>query len=209
MRIAIIYAFGVSCAFLLGTVRAASAVVDVRVDALAFGCDFTRAKTVDVLMLNIGRAVHVSATETENGGLRFSFTAPPGPIFVDYSVDGVGCAMGGGGLIVLPSHERHLLISMHEGLFVTDWHARKFVAGTLPSVPVGISVVTSASPSCPGDLVLGTSHPWGGSSSEIPAVIDGGAFYVDYVRGQHMFLKLTSGFDTLYLALPRRYSSRF
>jgi hypothetical protein len=39
-------------------------------------------------------------------------------------------------------------------------------------------------------------------SPETAAMVDGGAYYVDYVWGLHMFLKLSAGFDTLYIALP-------
>ena len=60
----------------------------------------------------------------------------PRPIYVGtIPVDGQKCTSGGGGLVVLPSHNRQILISMLTGLFVTDWHARKFVAGTIPSAP--------------------------------------------------------------------------
>jgi hypothetical protein len=178
-----------------------------RVDVLAFGCNFTGARTVQVVMLNPslfganGRVIHVAAAPTSSGSLRFSFTAPPGPIYIDYSVDGQKCMSGGGGLIVLPSHDRHVLVSMHEGMFVADWHARKFVAGAMPRVPISISVVASDSPNCPSDLLLRSLHPWG-TSPVTAATVDGGAYYVDYVWGMHMFLKLSAGFDTLYAALP-------
>ena len=98
---------------------------------------------------------------------------------------------GGGGLIVLPNHDRHILIWMWPGRFVSDWHSRKFVAGTIPNIPIAISLVESDSGECPNQ-----------DMPETAATIDGDAYYVGYAYGRHMFLKLKSAVETLYIALP-------
>ncbi|HLY01141.1 MAG TPA: hypothetical protein VKR56_01445 [Candidatus Cybelea sp.] len=169
-----------------------------RVSVSAYGCPFTGAKTVAISMQNTslfgleGRTVHVPVVVTPGGALHFEFRAPPGPIYIDYSIDGQWCTDGGEGLVVLPGHDRNILIAMYPKLNVRDWHARKFVAGVLPGVPVGVSVVVSDSPDCPSD-----------ESPAIAATIDGGAYYAGYAYGRHLFLKLVSaGFDRLYIALP-------
>jgi hypothetical protein len=194
-------------ALLLGTTKVGMPITETRVDALAFGCNFSGAKTVRILMFNTalfganGRTVDVAATQTVNGGLRFSFTVPPGPIYIDYSVNGQKCMSGGGGIVVLPSYERHILVPMQAARFVRDWHAAKFVAGTMPDVPIAVSVVASDSPNCPFDDLLRSLHP-SGTSPETAATIDSGAYYIDYVWGRHMFVKLSAGDNTLYVALP-------
>jgi hypothetical protein len=179
-----------------GTVSAAPN--EQHVSALAYGCAFTGAKSVTITMYNrmlFGLAlhkVHVPATLTPNGGLRFEFLAPAAPIAIDYSVDGQDCQNGGGGLVVLPGYDRHVVVSMVPQLAVRDWHGRKFFAGTLPSFPVSVSVVATKANACPDD-----------SMPEMAATIDGGAYYVAYVYGPHTFLKLRSSmFDTLYIRLP-------
>jgi hypothetical protein len=169
-----------------------------RVYVWAYGCPFAGAKTVTVFTQNAhlfgptGRRIHVPATVTADNALEFIVTVPPGPMDIDFSVDGENCTSGGGGLVVLPGHDRHVVFSMQPSLFVTDWHARKFFAGTLPGFPVSVSVVASQTSSCPD-----------GSLAAMPATIDNGAYYVGYVHGLHTFLKIRSaGSDTLYIALP-------
>lgn len=168
------------------------------VSALAYGCPFAGAKSVTITMYNrtlfgLGlHEVHVPATLTPNGGLRFEFLAPAAPIDIDYSVDGQNCMNGGGGLVVLPGHDRHVVVSMVPLPGVRDWHGRKFFAGTLPSFPVSVSVVATKTNDCPNN-----------SMPEMAATIDGGAYYIGYVYGPHTFLKLRSSlFDTLYIRLP-------
>lgn len=189
---------------IISPVKGTPYLTESHIHALAFGCDFSGAKTVRVLMLNsslfgpIGRTLHVAATKTANGGLGFVFTAPPGPIYIDYSVDGQKCMSAGDGIVVLPGRDRHILISMNQGMFVRDWHARNFVAGTMPRVPVAISVVASDSPECPSNLMNSSVN-----SRESAAIVDGGAYYAGHIWGPHMFLKLTStAFDVLYIRLP-------
>jgi hypothetical protein len=165
----------------------------------AYGCPFAEARTVSVFMQNsalfgaAGRQIHVPATIASDGALEFNFSVVPGPIDIDFTVDGQNCTSGGGGLVVLPGYDRHVVILMRPSLFVADWHARKFFAGALFGFPVGVSIVVSASRNCPGEIL-----------SVTPATIDAGAYYVAYVKGPHAFLKLrSSGLDgTLYIALP-------
>lgn len=160
------------------------------VSILAYGCPFTGAKSVEVFMNGI--SVHVPAAVDANGFLHFQFEAAPGPLYVLYSVDGQECRTGGDGLVVLPGHDRHMLVGMIPALYVTDWHDRKFVAGVLPVVPVAVSLVFSESAECPAR-----------KAQEIPATIDDGAYYIMHGYGRHMFLKLRSGGrEGLYIALP-------
>jgi hypothetical protein len=168
------------------------------VTAWAYGCSFLGAKTVAVELYNrpllglTGREMHVPATLLSDGALEFTFRVPAGSFDIDYSVDGQRCMNGGGGLIVLPGHDRRLVVSMTPGLHVRDWHARKFVAGTLPLFPVSVSVVATNTDACPND-----------AAPETAATVDGAAYYVGYLYGLHMFLKIRSSlFDTLYIRLP-------
>jgi len=169
-----------------------------RVTVLAYGCPFTAAKTITVSMdspsaaLRDRRNVRVPVNVTPNGALQFAFQAPFGPIYISYSMDGQTCMTGGGGLVILPGRNRHILVAMQPMSFVADWHDRKFVAGTMPTVPVSVSVVVSKTAACPDE-----------KSPETAAAIDDGAYYVGYMYGPHMFLKLRSAdHETLYLALP-------
>lgn len=60
----------------------------------AYGCRFAEARTVSVFMQNptlfgaAGRQIHVPATIASDGALEFNFTAVPGPIDIDFTVDG-------------------------------------------------------------------------------------------------------------------------
>lgn len=182
---------------ILLTVNTATA-AEQQVDVLAFGCTFAGAKSVTIsieVRTTVGltpRLVKVPATLTPSGALRFEFRVPPGPMAIDYSVDGQECMNGGGGLVVLPGRDRRIVVSMIPGLHVRDWHARKFFAGTIPAFPISISVVAMKSDACPDD-----------SAPETAATIEGGAYYIGYVYGLHSFLKLRSSlFDTLYIRLP-------
>lgn len=185
-------------AVLASTGRAVATVTEQRVEVLAYGCPFTGAKTVTISMQNrklFGSAlrdVRVPASLTSDGALHFEFRVPPAPVEIYYSVDGQKCMSGGGGLVVLPGHDRRIVVSMFPELAVSDWHARKFFAGTLPRFVVSVSVVATMTDACPDD-----------TAPETAASIDGGAYYAGYVYGRHTFLKIRSSlFDTLYIRLP-------
>ena len=180
------------------TAFAADAPADQLVNVVAYGCAFDGAATVTVLLQNRplfgprGKELHVPGTIAADGGLTFSFRAPAGPLNWFFFWDSKKCQNVGGGLIVLPGHDRHVVTSVQTPMAIADWHAAKFVAGTMPSVPVGVSVVTSESGDCPDE-----------SAPAEPATIDGGAYYAGYMRGKHLFLELRSaGFERLYIALP-------
>ena len=165
----------------------------------AYGCPFAGAHTVTVLMQNKnlfgagGRQIRVPATVTTSNALEFSFPAAAGPIDVSFMVDGQPCTSGGGGIIVLPGRDRHIVIPMAPRLFVTDWHSRKFFAGALSAFPVSVSIVATETSGCP--------RP---GAPEIPATIDDGAYYASYIKGRHTFLKISSAGNNgpLYIALP-------
>ena len=171
------------------------------VSARAYGCDFSGAKSVAILVQNHtlfgddGREVAVPATLSSGKALEFEFTLPPGAFSIDYFVPGLRCDNGGGGITILPGHNRRIFVQMIQGsgdviAHITDWHNRKFFSGTLPA-GVSVSVVASQDSDCPGE-----------TAPEYAATIDGDAYYVEYVHGRHTFLKLRNAFKTLYLALP-------
>lgn len=177
---------------------AALAANEQHVTVLAYGCDFTSTKTITVFEYNkkllggAGRRIQVPVVVTADQGIQFGFTLPPGPFTVGYSVDSQKCGSSTEGLVVLPGHDRHIVVSLWPGIFVRDWHDRKFFAGTIPAVGLAVSVVTSESTDCPT-----------AKSPEYAATIDDGAYYVGHAWGTHAFLKLRSAaFDVLYIALP-------
>lgn len=180
------------------------------VQAIAYGCDFTGAKTVAVLAQNRtlfgpgGREIDVPATISSDGGLQFQFTLPPGSFDIAYRVTGLRCDTGGGGITILAGSDRRILVSTFsypphpednpniDNLgTVMDWHNRKFFSGTVPAVGLSVSVVVSASGDCPDE-----------SAPEYAAAIDADAYYVGYVSGKHTFLKLRNDFGIAYFALP-------
>lgn len=177
---------------------AALVVGEQRVTVRAYGCDFTRTRTATVFAYNGvllgegGRKVQVPVVVTSDKGMTFEFALPPGPFRVSYDADGQECSSGEEGLIILPGHERHLVVSMFPGVFMRDWHGRKFFAGTIPLIGLAVSVVLSESGDCPT-----------AKSPETAATIDEGAYYIGHLHGSHTFLKLRSaGNDVLYVALP-------
>jgi len=167
------------------------------VTARAYGCDFTGAASISIFVQNerifgsAGNEIVVPATVLADHSLQFVFQLPPGPFDISYSV-GKTCYSGGGGLIVLPGHDRHVVLWMYPSLFVTDWHNRRFFAGTLPPFGLSVSVVIMNQDGCPSS-----------SSPETAAAIDDGAYYVSYLSGRHAFLKLRSASldGALYIAL--------
>lgn len=170
----------------------------------AYGCDYAGTTKATIFAQNrhlfqdAHREMIVPAIVTADGSVQFEFTLPPGPFIISYHVDGgTSCSSGGEGLTILPGHDRNVVTSMYQfpkGIigFVSDWHARKFFAGTIPaSNGISVSIVVSNTEGCPDNSV-----------PEHAATIDGGAYYAGYVRGKHTFLKLrSSAFDVLYIAL--------
>lgn len=182
----------------------AALVSEQRVSAWAYGCNFAATKTVTVFAQNQslfgakGRTATVGAQADSHGRLHFIFTLPPGSFRILYMADGQRCSSGGEGLAILRGHDRRIVVSMLPGMWIMDWHARRFFAGALPSVGLAVSVVMARSSECPTDEDVHDS-----ATREYPAVIDGGAYYVGYASGLHAFLRVRSaGFEVLYLALP-------
>ncbi|MBV8281186.1 MAG: hypothetical protein JO347_03875 [Candidatus Eremiobacteraeota bacterium] len=183
-----------------------------QVHATAYGCDFTGATSVSILVQNDvlfphNRRVIVPATISSDGLLHFDFALPPGSFDIEYWVKDLPCNFGGGGIAILPGHDRHVVLPFFQGSeqgpngskalgIIRDWHNRKFFAGSLPVTGLGISIVVSESVDCPH-----SDKP----QYEYPAVFDGAAYYVGYVSiigGKHAFLKIFNEFNTAYFALP-------
>jgi hypothetical protein len=172
-----------------------------QVTAVAYGCDFTGVTAVDVAVRNgrEKRTIAVPATfSRSDGSLRFTFPMPAGSFYVDYSIANPRCDSLESGLTVLPGHDRNIVVSLTpipKGTlaYFQGWRSRQFVSGSLPIKGLGVEVVAMDGDACP---------PYEPNESTAASIEDG-SYYVGFLHGKHLFLRLRSSTnDTLDIRLP-------
>jgi hypothetical protein len=181
----------------------AAAIQPQQVTATALGCDFSGVHQVKVWFWTDAehkdrRPSNTIVPATLNGSneMHFVFETPPGSFTVSYEAG--RCESGTRGLVVLPNHDRTILVSMPklpDGALTiaTFLEGQTFVSGTVPVDGVGVGIVPSDDGRCPGRDALGL----------MPIVDNGAYYYSGYINKHYLFLRLfSSTLDILDVRLP-------
>ena len=129
----------------------------------------------------VGFTPAVVVDKTLSGWSEFHFDVMPGnyEAFIRFS-NLPHLFFRNGPLIVLPAHERHLLVA---GCGLADWHSVGAIAGELPLANIGVSALVFEHPVQCGDdyraldqKTLKMLSPWQRSD----AVMDFGAYYINF-----------------------------